>query len=945
MYAQSGGDATDGARMAAHIAACPACTKLLDDVRKNLLLAADVRRVLSDSASVGTTPLGLVGRLIDGYLIERILGSGASSTVYQARNQGTGELVALKVLSSLASGEEHVRRFEHEARVLGRLHHPAIARMLGSRTITDDAGVRPYIAMELVDGTTITQHAARQSLSIDARLGLLAEACEAVNYAHTQGVIHRDIKPANVLVMRAGSIKVVDFGFARITGGQATMSTMHTAQGRIVGTVAYMSPEHVGGTVDARSDVYSLGALGYELLTGRPVHAISHLPLEAALREITQSEPTLPSRVDPALSGDIEIVLLRALEKRPQDRYTDAGEFAADLRSVLAGVPIGARRSSGVARVRKFARNHRPLVAGAVAVLGALVLGLAGTTYGLVSAVHRSRVAEERRQNAERLASLLKQMLREAHPHEAKGRAYTVRQMLDDFSRRFTGGLEDQPLVEASLRSTMGTGYRVLGEYALARPQLERALAIQRKSVPPSVSGIGEALCDLAWLEHDDGAYAKAIDLFREAAQAAGADAWINARAAHGWSDCLRHAGDLVAARERGSEALRAAELTRGAVVGTGTGRNADTEIAEAHINLSRIERDAGDYAAAQTELDAAMKLLHEIIGADDPRLADALNDEGWLAFLNRDFARAEATVREGMAVAVRTLGPSHPDVANSKYELGLILSGKGDAAGAETLLRDSLAIYIAAHGEQHPSTFTAQEALARVLRTEEKYSEARDLLDRVLSGRRVFFGERNVEVAYALTALAEIQGDLKDTAAAEASTSLALDLYRETFRGPHPFIASGEGMLARFAMDRSDLARAEALYRQAVATSEAAIGPGHADTLRAIGGLAACLEARVEWVAALAQYDRILERRGPTTSVVRAALTSQGRGRCLLALGRHSEALDSLRTALRELEAASSATAARYVGLAREDLARAQEAVGDNAGASETRKAIPTAK
>lgn len=922
--------------LAEHSASCQECARTLESVRLNLGVASAVRSALQKESSPRfSTPLGMVGRKFDGFTIVRVLGSGASSTVYEARQERTGRSVAIKLLSTFAMSPEHLRRFEHEAKILAKLRHPGIAQIYGCGTVTDDAGARPYIAMELVDGVPISRHVATLQLPRDARIALLAQACEAVEYAHSCGIVHRDLKPANLLVTKDGSLRVVDFGVARLTGAQSMLSTMHTAQGQIVGTVAYMSPEHVLGAhaVEARSDVYSLGVIGYELLTGKSPYEITDTSLEAALRTITQTEPLLPSRMNASLRGDIETILLRSLGKRPQDRYPSAGDLAADLRRVIAGEPILARRPTLTQRIGKFGRQNRALVAGAGSVFIALCIGLAGTTYGMVRATERTRLAEERRKNAEQLASLLEQMLREAHPHEAKGRGYTVRQMLDEFDRKFSGGLSDQPLVEASLRTTMGTGYRVLGEYAKARPHLERALQLGQAIVPHSAVAEGKALCELARLEHDEGAYDKAIAGFSRAAALFKSDPALKARAVMGWSDCLRHSGDMAQALEKGKTALELAKMpaisqqVAGAVP---SNDSSELHIAEATINLSRIERDAGNFDAAQAGLDSAMQLFTRTLGADDPRQADALNDKAWLAFMRRENAAAEATARDALKLGERTLGPTHPDLGNSKYELGLILSTRGKNDEGEAMLRDAAAIYTVAHGAVHPSTFTAKEALARVLRISGKLEEAHVLLDEVLTGRRAFFGNRNIEVAYGLSALGQLQRDLKEYAAAQATLHEAIEIYRETYHSPHRYTAYALGYLAGIAQDQGDLAQAEHLAQESASTMEQALGPAHADTLSAVASLAQILEARNEFQRAIGQFDQILKRATPATPSVRVALAHQGRGRCLLALGDVPAAVKEHTIALAAIEAADASTpaAAQRLKKVREDLAKAQEAL-----------------
>jgi tetratricopeptide (TPR) repeat protein len=922
-------DADEASVLREHEMSCAACAALADSVRSNLRIAGVVAGVLR-SEEPGTpgrrTVLGLVGMSFDGRMIERVLGSGGSATVYEAVESRSGRRVALKVLSTTATSAELVRRFDQEIVVLSRLDHPGIAQVLGWGRVPDDAGCRPYIAMELVNGSSITRSAADRAMGTRERIDLIAQACEAVAYAHTMGVLHRDLKPGNVLVDADGRVKIVDFGFARVV--TMDVSSMHTTSGQIVGTAAYMSPEHTEGAirVDARSDVYALGVIAYELLVGRHPLTTATESIESTIMAIRRSEPERPSRVRQELAGEAETVMLRAIEKRPQDRYQTAAAFASDLRRLQAGQPIAARPATTIARTAKFVRRHRSLVIGAASVFVALCIGLVGTSLGLLRAVERSREAEQRQREAEQLASLMEEMLREAHPHEARGRGYTVRQMLDGFEARFhgthAGRLDGQPRVEASLRSTMGAGYRVLGDYPRARRELERSLGILRDIDPSEDRSLARVLCELAWLAHDEGDYDAAMSRFREAIELRGADAETMARATLGWSDCLRHSGDFDGARDRGGIALRQAIFAQESGERVGP-----LMVAEARLNLSRIERDAGDYAAADRELAAAMDLLGSGVSENDPRLADALNDQAWLEFLSRDVQKAEATARRALDLGRGTLGDDHPDVGNSLYELGMIVASRGDRPGGEAILRESVDLFVRAHGELHPSTFTAREALARVLRTEGRSDEAARILESVIDGRRAYFGADNVEVAYALSAIGPVRRDLGDLDGAESSLREAITIYRGTFGDQHPFISNAQRSLAGVLAERGDPRGALALRLEAARIAETTLGPRHPDTLRALREVAVQMESMEQWDEAALLYAQIIER-CDQPSLTRAGAMI-GRGRCLAAIGRSSEGVKALDAAIAELEGmdGSSMQVAEMLGTAREARARVSTA------------------
>ncbi len=330
--------------------------------------------------------------------LTRRLASGGMGVVYEAVQDPPGRTVAVKVLRAALAGDEARLRFEHEARVLAYLRHPGIAQIYESGSTTDASGEQlPYFVMEHVpEAHTLLEHAAARRLGLPERLRLFVRVCEAVHFGHTKGVIHRDLKPANVLVDGDGAPKVIDFGIARTVGpATAGHAAPHTETGMLVGTLQYMSPEQIAGTrdgVDTRSDVYALGVILYELLTGRLPYDLEGLGLVEIARVITTQPPAAPSRFAPATAGDLSVILAKALAKEPEQRYASAAALGQDVERFLAYTPIQARPPSVAYQLRLFARRHR----GAFAASVAAVLALLGAV--VVSAWFAAREATERRE-------------------------------------------------------------------------------------------------------------------------------------------------------------------------------------------------------------------------------------------------------------------------------------------------------------------------------------------------------------------------------------------------------------------------------------------------------------------------------------------------------------------------------------------------------------------
>ena len=320
---------------------------------------------------------------IGGYEIVKLIAHGGMGVVYEGRQEQPSRRVAIKVARSTSTSQEHAKRFALEAQLLARLEHPGIAQIIEAGTQPAEQGAQPFFVMEYVEGEAVTKFAETQGLSLREKLELIVRVAEPVAFAHAQGVIHRDLKPDNILIGRDGAPKVLDFGVAKVEAAAGfDAATMRTEVGRVIGTLGYMAPEQLAGESDsltASADVYSLGVLCYELLTGRLPHDLEGVTLSRALAVVHQVDAPLLGVVRPECRGDIEAVVAKALEKSPRDRYVDAADFVADIDRVLREEPVLARPHSTLHRLRKFARRNRALVGGVAATILALTIGLIAT--------------------------------------------------------------------------------------------------------------------------------------------------------------------------------------------------------------------------------------------------------------------------------------------------------------------------------------------------------------------------------------------------------------------------------------------------------------------------------------------------------------------------------------------------------------------------------------
>ncbi|MFM9957939.1 MAG: protein kinase domain-containing protein [Phycisphaerales bacterium] len=365
------------------------------DEDQGFLDPEEVRKIAREESGADEPTLP-PGTRVGVYTVSRVLGQGGMGVVYLAQQERPRRTVALKLLRASVAGSSALRRFEHEAEVLGMLQHPGIAQIFEAGAADIGRGLQPYIAMEFIDGPSLASYARKKELGIDDRLRLMTQVCDGVHHAHQRGVIHRDLKPGNILVDPSGRPKVLDFGVSRAVDPdrRATFHSMHTSAGQLIGTLAYMSPEQASGdaeAIDVRSDVYALGVMLYELLSGQLPFDVRTKPLVEAARIIHDSEPRRLASHGRQFRGDLDVIVARALEKDKSRRYQSADDLADDLRRHLEGSPISAKQDSAFYVLKKQVRRHKL----ASALIGAIVISV--TTLGIFSTFQAIRADREAR--------------------------------------------------------------------------------------------------------------------------------------------------------------------------------------------------------------------------------------------------------------------------------------------------------------------------------------------------------------------------------------------------------------------------------------------------------------------------------------------------------------------------------------------------------------------
>jgi tetratricopeptide (TPR) repeat protein len=840
------------------------------------------------------------------YRILHLIGQGGMGTVYEAEQEQPQRTVALKVIRPGLASPELVQRFQQESQALARLQHPGIAQIYDAGTADIGFGAQPYFAMELIRGPMLQDYAETQSLGTPQRLELLAKVCDAVHHAHQRGLIHRDLKPGNVLVDENGQPKILDFGIARTTDG-ASGAQGQTGKGQILGTLDYMSPEQVLGDpleVDIRSDIYSLGIILYELLAGRPPYAVSTRLHEAA-RIIREEDPAPLSTVNRIYRGDIETIVGKALEKNKARRYGSAAELAADIRRYLKDEPIAARPPSMRYQLHKFARRHRAFVMGVVAVFLALSAGIIASTRQAIRARHAEQTAllerdrasaaehiakseRDRSLNAEKIATsaesdavqrqneairekkradteaaiakavndfLQQDLLRQAsasvqaQPGVPPDPDLKVRTALDRAAARIPGKFDKQPLVEASLRRTIGGAYRDLGLYGEAAQQLERELELRHRYSGENDAGTLAAMTNLGSLLRDQGKYAQAEPLLVQAMERSrrllGTPAPETLSSMENLALLYRLQGKYPQAedllnrsveaqgRSRGSESSEAlAGLTRLAALYREENKFALAEpllmkvlaakqrlLGEDHPEtlgsmntLALFYRDQRRYPQAEELLTKVVGAQRRILGEEHPSTLDALNNLGELYRNQTKYSQAEPLFIHVLEVRRRVLGDDHPRTLHSIGNLAVLYQDESKFAQAEPLLRESFEVQQRVLGENHPDTVTTFNNLAVLYARQGKYTEAEPIFLKVLDSRRRLFGEEHTNTLTTMNNLGLLYRNQKKYPEAESFFSKVLEVRRRVLGEEHPNTVTSLNNLGMLYVTQARYAQAEPL-------------------------------------------------------------------------------------------------------------------------------------
>ena len=833
----------------------------------------DIAGIVGEAARdvVGKTETTHLDERVGNYKLIELVGKGGMGSVYLAEraDERFDHRVAIKVLHSSQADADLVRRFQAERQTLANLDHPNIARLLdGGET---ESGI-PYLAMDYVDGIPIDDYCDSHCLSVEERLRLFQKVCDAVDYAHRNLVVHRDIKPFNILVTEQGEPKLLDFGIAKFIDAAAHEHAMAvTREGNEALTPGFASPEQVRGEpITTATDVYSLGVLLYILLSGRSPYFVPSTNMAAVIRAICETEPSRPSTVvqqdkdadntaldivaarstsvsklRKLLAGDLDNIVMVALQKKPERRYSSAKALRDDLGHYLALEPVAAQPDSILYKTGKFVRRHRAAVIAALVFL-AIIVGLP-SFYSVKVAEQRDR-AQLEAEKAARVSEFMLSLFENSNPAQAQGTSVTARSLLDQGALRIESELAEQPAIRAAMQDVMGGAYHGLGLYDDSQRLLDSAIATQRGLYGEAHPDVLQTHARLANLAGSKGLYEQSEAMYREAVEMSrtvhGDSSVATAMALASLANVVYEQGRLEESRGFYEEALGIHEQVSPGI---------DALKARTMHGYGWLLTNMGEFELSESTLRAAVEMIRDSMGQFHPEYPATLNHLAYLLMDTAQWDEAETVMREALDLSEQIYGGEHPDVSGNQFTLGTILQNKGQYEEAEALYRRGLASDIKILGAEHPYIATDKNNLAGALRLQGRHQEAAELYRESLLLNRKLHGTNHPETATSMANLAVALRSLGDFEEADGLFQASFEIRQRVLGDEHPATLTGQLNYANFLRGLGRLDEARVLLEDTVQKRRRVLGENHLMTMSATvsyGGLLAEMEEHTEALA-----------------------------------------------------------------------------------------------
>jgi len=828
------------------------------------LLSADENQhsIFSGSAAdyIAADETNLAGKNFGNYRAIKQIASGGMGSVYLAeRADGVFEQkVALKVVKPGMNSHEIISRFEDERQILARLQHPNIARLLDGGI--SESGL-PYFTMEYVEGKPITDYCDDKNLTIEQRLELFKKVCEAVFYAHQNLVIHRDIKPSNILVKEDGTVKLLDFGIAKVFEEDEDQKSL-TRTGMRVMTPEYASPEQVRGEpVSTATDIYSLGLILYQLLTGCPPYEV---PTTSALemeRIICLTDPQKPStmitkmyssssgtkqnispefisskrkttirRLKKRISGDLDNICLMAIRKEPERRYSSIVQFINDIDNHLTGLPVIARKSTASYRTKKFIQRHK--VGVVVIAVSVLIIGILTTFYTIQLAEERDR-AQLEAEKSKKVSEFLSGIFKVSDPEQSRGETITARELLDNGVKKIESELSGQPEVMANMLGVTGNVYKSLGLYDNALVLLNRAYSIYDSLLGSDSPETAKSLNDLAGLNFAMGNYESAIEKYSETVKKRknifGDESLETAESMNDLAMVLREEGDY-----NQSEML----LTNSLSIRKKLLNPESQEVAQSINNLALLKEDMGQYAESKKLFEESLKIKEKAYGKVHPSVTETIGNLAMLLQQMGEYEEATKLFNETLDIDKKLYGDVHPSISTDLYNIASNTALMGNLNEAEKLYSDVLELDKKLLGDEHPYIALDLNNLAGIHSDKGDYKKAEELYKKSLALNKKIYGDVHPEVATSMSNLGVMYERWKKNDLAEPLLKSALDMRIKLLGENHPNVVTSLNIYAALLSSEGKYQQAVEQYRKSLSLRIKMLGEDHPHTANAFLGL-----------------------------------------------------------------------------------------------------------